>query len=89
VLGDVTTVVLVGLAVSLVLCFYRVVVGPDVVDRVLALDTTATNVLATLVALSIRFETTVYFESVLVLAVLSFVATVAIAKFLMRGRIIE
>lgn len=88
-LAAVTSFVMGGLAVSLALCLYRVIVGPAVVDRLLALDTVATNVLAFLVVLSIHTRTSLYLESVLVLALLAFVGTTTIAKALMRGRIIE
>jgi multisubunit Na+/H+ antiporter MnhF subunit len=88
-LAAVTPVVLVGLAVSLGLCVYRLLRGPAVVDRLLAVDTIATNVLAFLLVWSIYQRTDVYMDSVIVLALLSFVATVAIAKALMRGRIID
>lgn len=88
-LAAVTGVVLGGLALSIALCLYRLLVGPAVVDRLLALDTISTNVVAVLVVLSIRLGTDVYLESVLVLALLAFVGTVTIAKALMRGRIIE
>jgi multicomponent K+:H+ antiporter subunit F len=71
------------------LCLYRLLIGPDTVDRLLALDTISTNVIAMVVVLSIRLGTAVYMESVLVLALLSFVGTVAISKYLMRGKIIE
>ena len=85
----VTSTALIGLSISIALCVYRLLIGPATVDRLLALDTTATNVLALLVVLSIRLHTDVYLESVLVLAVLSFVGTVAIAKYLMKGKIID
>ena len=88
-LGLVIPIVMGGLALSLLLCLYRLFVGPDVVDRLLALDTIATNVMALLVVLSIYWRTDVYFESILVLALLAFVGTVAIAKSLVRGRIID
>jgi multicomponent K+:H+ antiporter subunit F len=88
-LAAVTALTLVGLAVSITLCLYRLLVGPAVVDRLLALDTITVNVLAVLVVLSIRLGTDVYLDSVLVLALLGFVGTVTIAKALMRGRIIE
>jgi multisubunit Na+/H+ antiporter MnhF subunit len=75
--------------VSIALCLYRLVIGPATVDRVLALDTITVNVLAVLVVLCIRLETSVYLDAVLVLALLGFVGTVTFAKALMRGRIIE
>lgn len=80
---------LVVISVSLVLVLYRLVRGPATVDRVLALDTLAMNFVAMLVVLSLRFETGLYLEAVLVLAVLAFVGTTAISKYLMRGRIID
>ena len=85
----VINIALIGLSVSLALCLYRLLIGPDSVDRLLALDTMSTNVIAVLVVLSIELRTEVYVESVLVLALLSFVGTVAISKYLMRGKIIE
>ena len=88
-LAAVVPLTLAGLTLSLALCLYRLLIGPAVVDRLLALDTIATNVFAFLVVLSIQLQTDVYLESVLVLALLAFVGTVAIAKALMRGRIIE
>jgi multicomponent K+:H+ antiporter subunit F len=84
-----TSVALWGLSISLSLCLYRLLIGPNTIDRLLALDTISTNVIAMLVVLSIRLHTDVYMESVLVLALLAFVGTVAISKYLMRGKIIE
>lgn len=77
------------LAVSMALVLLRLFLGPSTIDRVLALDTLATNFVAFLVVLSIRLGTDLYIEGALVLSVLAFVGTVAISKFLMRGRIIE
>lgn len=88
-LSVVTTIALFGVSISMALCLFRLLIGPATVDRVLALDTITTNVIALLVVLSIRLGTDVYLESVMVLAVLGFVGTVAISKYLMRGKIIE
>lgn len=88
-LAPVTALVMGGLAVSIALCLARLLRGPAIVDRLLALDTMTINVLAFLVVLSIHLRTDVFLESVLVLALLAFVGTVAIAKALMRGRIID
>jgi multisubunit Na+/H+ antiporter MnhF subunit len=88
-LAVVISITMMGLALSMALCLYRLLIGPAVVDRLLALDTISTNLLAFLVVLSIQLHTDVYLESVLVLAVLSFVGTVALAKYLMKGKIIE
>jgi multicomponent K+:H+ antiporter subunit F len=88
-LAAVTGLVMAGLAVSMALCAWRLFRGPAVVDRLLAMDTIATNLLAFLIVLSIDQRTDVYLESAIVLALLAFLTTVAIAKALMRGRILE
>lgn len=77
------------LSLSMVLIVHRLLAGPATIDRVLALDTLATNFVAVLVVLSILLETDLYLEGALVIAVLAFVGTVVISKYLMRGRIIE
>lgn len=79
--------VLVGAAQ--VLNLYRLIRGPDMTDRILALDTLGINVIALLVLFGMRTATTVYFEVALLLALLGFVGTVALCKFLLRGDIIE
>ena len=88
-MDTVVTGALIVLGISMALILYRLVIGPATVDRVLALDTLATNFIAFVVVLSIRLQTELFLEAVLVLAVLAFVGTVAISKYLMRGRIIE
>jgi multicomponent K+:H+ antiporter subunit F len=79
--------VLIGAAQALNL--YRLVRGPDTVDRILALDTLGINTIALIVLFGIRTATTAYFEVALLLALLGFVGTVALCKFLLRGDIIE
>ncbi|MCW5889165.1 MAG: K+/H+ antiporter subunit F [bacterium] len=88
-LAVVTAITASGLAISLALCLWRLVIGPATVDRLLALDTMTINVIALLAVLSIHLRTDVYMGAILVLGLLGFVGTVAIAKALMRGRIIE
>ena len=68
--------VLVGAAQ--VLNLYRLIRGPDITDRILALDTLGINVIALLVLFGMRTATTVYFEVALLLALLGFVGTVAL-----------
>ncbi len=79
--------VLIGAAQALNL--YRLVRGPDLTDRILALDTMGINTIALIVLFGIRSATTAYFEVALLLALLGFVGTVALCKFLLRGDIIE
>lgn len=79
--------VLVGAA--LLLSLWRLVVGPDQPDRILALDTLYVNTVALLVLLGIHLASNLYFEAALLIALIGFVGTVALAKFLTRGDIIE
>jgi multicomponent K+:H+ antiporter subunit F len=68
---------------------WRVVHGPRAQDRVLALDSVYLSAMLLLVTFGIRSGPTLYFEVALVLGALSFVSTAALAKFLMRGEVIE
>ena len=83
------TVALAMLGVALLLNFFRLLRGPDMPDRILALDTLYINVLGLLVVLNIRFDTALYFEAALLIAVTGFLSTIAVAKYLLRGDIIE
>jgi multicomponent K+:H+ antiporter subunit F len=77
------------LAVAMLLTLWRLLRGPGLPDRILALDTLYINALALLVLLGIRFETALLFETALVIAMLGFVGTVAMSKYLLRGDIVE
>jgi Multisubunit Na+/H+ antiporter, MnhF subunit len=79
--------ILLGLAMCC--ATYRLVVGPRAQDRILGLDTLYVNAMLMLVTFGIRTGSTMYFEAVLIIGLLGFVATVALAKFLMRGEVIE
>ncbi len=74
---------------ALLLNVWRLFPGPDLADRILALDTIYINSLALLILLGIWHHTTAYFEAALLIAMLGFIGTVAAAKFLLRGDIIE
>ncbi|WP_340268244.1 K+/H+ antiporter subunit F [Sphingobium mellinum] len=79
--------ILLGLAM---LCTaYRILTGPRAQDRVLALDTFYVNAMLLLLTFGVQTGRTVYFEAALIIALLGFVGTVALAKFLMRGEVIE
>jgi len=77
------------IAVALALNIYRLLVGPDTTDRILALDTLGINTIALLVLYGISKNSTAYFEEALLLALLGFVGTVALCKYLLRGDISE
>jgi multicomponent K+:H+ antiporter subunit F len=76
-------------AVAMALNAYRLVIGPTATDRVLALDTLYMNAIAVLVLFGLHHATQVYFETALVVALLGFVSTIALAKYLARGEVIE
>lgn len=76
--------------VAAMACYgYRVVRGPRAQDRVLCLDAMYVTAMLLVLTNGIRTGSQVYFEAALILAVLGFVSSVALAKFLMRGEVIE
>ena len=68
---------------------YRLIKGPDAPDRVLALDTLYINAIAMIILLGVTINSRMYLESGLLIAVMGFVSTVAMAKYLKRGSVIE
>jgi multicomponent K+:H+ antiporter subunit F len=68
---------------------YRMLVGPRAQDRVLALDTLYVNAMILVLTFGMRVGATFYFEAALAIGMLGFVATAALARFLMRGEVIE
>ena len=80
---------LLGVVLSLLLCAWRLLRGPELPDRALALDTMYVNVVALVVLLGMRYGTALYFEVALLIALLGFVSTVALARYLSRGDVIE
>lgn len=77
------------IGIALLLNLYRLLRGPDVPDRIIALDTAYINSIALLVLYGIREGSTVYFEAALLIAMVGFVGTAMLAKYLLRGDIIE
>jgi multicomponent K+:H+ antiporter subunit F len=78
-----------ALVAAIGLVVLRMIRGPRAQDRVLALDTLYVNCMLLLVTLGIRTGSAYFFEAALVIAMLGLVSTVALAKFLMRGEVIE
>jgi multicomponent K+:H+ antiporter subunit F len=74
---------------SQLLALWRLLKGPGVGDRVLALDTMSVNSVGLIVLLGIAGGTQILFEAALLIAMLGFVATVAYARFVLRGDVIE
>ena len=79
--------ILLGLAMLFAVA--RLLRGPRAQDRVLALDTLYVNAMLLVLAFGIREASTLYFEAALVIGMLGFVSTAALARFLLRGEVIE
>lgn len=76
-------------ALGQVMAMIRLVIGPSPGDRILALDTMVVNAIGLIVLLGISQGTRIYFEASMIIAMLGFVSTVAYARFVLRGDIIE
>ncbi|MFW3613187.1 K+/H+ antiporter subunit F [Billgrantia antri] len=85
----VVTIAMTLFAIAALLNLYRLAVGPDIVDRILALDTLMINSIALIVLADIRMGLGVLFELALLIALMGFVSTVAMSKYLLRGDVIE
>ena len=79
-----------GMLVLAMACYaWRLLRGPRAQDRVLCLDALYTAAMLLVLTVGVRTGSTLYFEAALVISLLGFVSTVALAKFLMRGEVIE
>lgn len=81
------TLVLYMLAMAL--GFARLARGPNAQDRVLALDFMYVTGMLVMLVLAIRYDSSMYFEGALLMALFGFVGSIAFAKFLLRGEVIE
>ncbi|QEQ95946.1 K+/H+ antiporter subunit F [Neptunomonas concharum] len=88
-LSTILPLVTIMVGIALLLNTVRLFIGPTTCDRILALDTLYINSIALIVLLGLYFESVMYFESALLIAMLGFVSTAALAKYLLRGDIIE
>jgi multicomponent K+:H+ antiporter subunit F len=88
-LDTVILIVFAMIGLSLLLNIWRLLVGPSVPDRILALDTMYINSIALIILYGMNMGTALYFEAALLIAMLGFVSTVAVCKYLLRGDIIE
>jgi multicomponent K+:H+ antiporter subunit F len=75
--------------VAMLCALVRLFLGPAAQDRILALDTLYLNGMLMLLILGIRSSSTMYFDIALLIALFGFVGTIALAKFLLRGEVIE
>ncbi|MEK4043050.1 Na(+)/H(+) antiporter subunit F1 [Paenibacillus sp. FSL H8-0048] len=77
------------MVISIGICAWRVVKGPSLPDRVAALDTIGINLLAMVAVLSVLFKTQAFIEYILLIGILSFIGTMALARYIERGVVFE
>ena len=77
------------ISIAIALNLWRLAIGPSLPDRILALDTMYVNAIALLILFGIYQQSALYFEAALLIAVMGFVGTVVLSKYLLRGDIIE
>lgn len=83
------TVAFAAVLLSMVLASYRLVRGPRSPDRIVALDTLYVNLVALVVLIGLWVENDVFFESALLIAMMGFVGTVSLAKYVSGRNVIE
>ncbi|ETT63238.1 multiple resistance and pH regulation protein F [Paenibacillus sp. FSL R7-277] len=77
------------MVISIAICAWRLVKGPSLPDRIAALDTIGINLLAMVAVLSVLFKTQAYIEYILLIGILSFIGTMALARYIERGVVFE
>ncbi|WP_120428949.1 monovalent cation/H+ antiporter subunit F [Acinetobacter baylyi] len=80
---------LIAITISMFMCLIRLVLGPSVIDRLLALDTLFLNATCLVIILGIYWATTNLFEGALLIAMLGFVSTAALARYFTTGHVID
>jgi multicomponent K+:H+ antiporter subunit F len=78
-----------AIVLAMLLNLWRLLVGPELTDRILALDTCYINAIALLMLIGIRLGSDIFFEAALLIAMMGFIGTVAFCKYILRGDIIE
>jgi len=88
-LAQVIPIAMAMMSLALILNLWRLLRGPSLPDRILALDTMYINTIALLILFGIYLDSSYNFEAALFIAVMGFVGTVALSKYILRGDIIE
>ena len=78
-----------AITISMLFCLIRLIIGPSIVDRLLALDTLFLNATCLIVILEIYWASTAMFEGALLVAMLGFVSTAALARYFTTGHVID
>ena len=80
---------LIAVTISMLLCLIRLIIVPSIVDRLLALDTLFLNAICLIIILGIYWASTSLFEGALLVAMLGFVSTAALARYFTSGHVID
>lgn len=80
---------LVLFTITIAIGLYRIIRGPSVPDRVIALDMIGVNLISSIAAISVLLVTKAFLEAILIIGLLAFISTIALSKFIERGVIIE
>ena len=83
------SICMIAITISMFLCLVRLIMGPSIVDRLLALDTLFLNSICLIVVLGIYWASTSLFEGALPVAMLGFVSTTALARYFTSGHVID
>ncbi|GKV65443.1 MULTISPECIES: Na(+)/H(+) antiporter subunit F1 [Sporosarcina] len=83
------TVSVILFALTILVAVIRIILGPSLPDRVVALDVIGVNLIATIAVVSVMMKTKAFLEAILILGILSFIGTIAFSKFIERGKIVE
>lgn len=83
------TAALVLFSVAIAIALYRIISGPSLPDRVVAMDMIVVNLISAVAIISILLETKAFLEVILILGILAFISTIALSKYVERGVIIE
>lgn len=77
------------LSLAMLGCLYRLIKGPSINDRIMSLDTIGIILLSMIAVLSMLFRTEVYLDIILLIGILTFIGTTALARYIERGDVIE
>jgi len=80
---------LIAITISMFICLIRLIIGPSVIDRLLALDTLFLNATCLIIVLGVYWVSTNVFEGALLVAMLGFVSTAALARYFTTGHVID
>ena len=80
---------LIMFALAIALAAWRLAIGPSLPDRILALDSLYVNTVAVAVLNGLRYDSFAYFEAALLIALMGFVSTVALARYAARGKVMD